>query len=62
MTYEATLRMEGYLVFEYEADADVAGAGEGWEDDREHNHEGVRVLKIREEAHRFWSYAFGARS
>ena len=32
MTYEATLRMEGYLVFEYEADADVAGAGEGWED------------------------------
>jgi len=30
--YEATIRIEGYLVFEYEADADVAGAGEGWDD------------------------------
>ena len=32
MTYEATIRIEGYLVFEFEADPGVAGAGEGWDD------------------------------
>ena len=32
MKYTATIRIEGYLTVDFEADAGDAGAGEGWED------------------------------
>lgn len=32
MTYEATIRIEGYLAVAFEAPMAEAGAGEGWED------------------------------